>query len=99
MWIYSKNILFVFFLVWICVWLRPYYFDMCLSAVYHCCVLRTLTNLHFVIISSFKRSDVGCVIKIVYYFPTYDRNIDNNILYKKICLLTKKKHLQNVMQL
>ena len=44
---------------------------MCLSAVvYYCCILWTFTNFHFVIASSFKRSDIGCVKKIVYYFPT-----------------------------
>ena len=49
---------------------------MCLSAVgYYCCLLWTFTNLHFVIISSFKLSDIGCVKKIVYYFPICDRNI------------------------
>ena len=34
---------------------------------------------HFVIISSFKRSDIGCVKKIVYYFPTCDHNSQNYI--------------------
>ena len=49
---------------------------MCLSAVvYYCWVLWTFTNLHFVIVSSFKRSDICCAKKIVYYFPTCDHNI------------------------
>ena len=52
---------------------------MCLSAVvYYCCVLWAFTNFHFVIISSFKRSDIGCVKEIVYYFPTCDHNRYSN---------------------
>ena len=48
---------------------------MCLFAVvYYCCVLWTFANFHFVSISSFKRSDIGCVGKIIYYFPICDRN-------------------------
>ena len=64
MWTCNKIVFYLFF-VCICVWLRHYYFDMHLSAVYHCYVLWTFTNLQFVIICSFKRSDSGCVKKIV----------------------------------
>ena len=86
--IFSEHFLFLF-LVWICVWLRCYYSEMCLSTVCHCCisclsavcnwcVSGTFTNLHFVIISSFKRSDIGCVKKAVYFFPTCDSNKANH---------------------
>ena len=65
-------------------------FGLCLSAVYYCCVLWMFTNPHFVIIYSFKHSDIGCIKKIVYYFPTCDRkmffvwNFYNKIV-RRIC--------------